>query len=115
MSGTGFTRQMAIPEWEALFPDDDACKAYLARRRWPGGVRCPRCGNDKVWELKGRPFHWPCPACGPRDYSFSVLVGTVFEDTNIRLRQWFKFIYLMATSKKGISALQVQRIMGFGS
>lgn len=116
MSGSTFTRQMTIPEWEALFPDDDACKAYLTRRRWPDGVvKCPRCGNDKVWELKGRPFHWQCNACGPRDYRFSVLVGTVFENTNIGLRQWFKVIYLMLTSKKGISSLQIQRIMGFGS
>jgi transposase-like protein len=110
-----FTRQMTIPQWEALFPTDDACKAYLAARRWPNGVICPRCGNPKVWELKTRPFHWQCPACGPKGYRFSVLVNTIFENTNIGLRQWFKVIYLMLTSKKGISSLQIQRIMGFGS
>jgi len=118
MSGSQFTRQMTIPEWEALFPTDDACKAYLTARRWPNGaVKCPRCGNDKVWELKARPFHWDCPACGPGrgGYRFSVLVDTIFENTNIGLRQWFKVIYLMLTSKKGISSLQIQRIMGFGS
>lgn len=118
MSGSRFTPQMTIPEWEALFPTDDACKAYLAARRWPDGVvRCPRCGNDKVWALKARPFHWDCPACGPGrgGYRFSVLVDTIFENTNIGLRQWFKVIYLMLTSKKGISSLQIQRIMGFGS
>lgn len=107
---------MTITEWEALFPGDDACKAYLTRRRRPDGVvKCSRCGNDKVWELKGRPFHWQCNAYGPRDYRFSVLVGSVFENTNIRLRQWFKVIYLMLISKKGISSLQIQRIIGFGS
>ncbi len=115
MSDAGFTPQMPIPEWEALFRDDDACKAYLVRRRWPGGICFPRCGNDKVWELKGRTFHRQCPACGLRDYRFSVLVGTVFENANIGLRQWFKVIYLMLTSKKATSAIQIQRIISFGS
>lgn len=111
-----FTRQMAVPEWEALFPDDDACKAYLTRRRWPSGVRCPRCGSDRVYALTTRPFHWECPDCRRGGaYRFSALVETIFEDTKIGLRQWFKVIYLMLTSKKGISGLQVQRTMGFGS
>lgn len=110
-----FTKQMTVAEFETLFPDDDACRTYLVRRRWPEGVRCPRCGNDKVYELPHRPFHWQCQNCSARGYRFSVLVGTIFENTNIPLRTWFKVIYLMLTSKKGISALQVQRMMGFGS
>jgi transposase-like protein len=111
-----FTPQMTLSEWERLFPDDDACKAYLARRRWPEGVRCPRCGSDRVYPLATRPFHWECPDCRKGGaYRFSVLVETIFEDTKVGLRQWFKVIYLMLTSKKGISSLQVQRVMGFGS
>jgi hypothetical protein len=110
-----FTRQMTEAEFEGQSATDDACKAYLVARRWPAGVRCPRCNNDKVWELKARPFHWQCNKCGPRDYRFSVMVGTVFENTNVPMRQWFKVIYLMLTSKKGISALQVHRMMGFDS
>jgi transposase-like protein len=118
MGSPQFTRQMTIPEWEALFPDDDACKAYLMRRRWPSGtVVCPRCGSDKPYAISTRPFHWQCHACSPNKagYRFSVLVNTIFENTNIGLRQWFKVIYLMLTSKKGISSLQIQRVMGFGS
>lgn len=117
MSGSQqFTRQMTVPEWERLFPTDDACKAYLVARRWPNGVRCPRCGSERVYPLANRPFHWECPDCRKGGaYRFSLLVETIFEDTKIGLRQWFKVIYLMLTSKKGISALQVQRIMGFGS
>jgi transposase-like protein len=115
MGNPAFTSQMTDPQWEALFPTDEACKAYLAARRWPNGVRCPRCGNDKVWTLKARPFNWLCRQCSPQGYRFSVLVETIFEDTKIGLRKWFKVIYLMLTSKKGISSLQIQRIMGFGS
>lgn len=117
MGSPQFTRQMTIPEWEALFPDDDACKTYLQQRRWPKGeINCPRCGSLRVYPLTTRPFHWECPECRKGGaYRFSVLVNTIFENTNIGLRQWFKVIYLMLTSKKGISSLQIQRIMGFGS
>jgi len=113
-----FARQMTIPEWEAFFPSDNVCKTYLARRRWPTGVViCPRCGSDKAYPLPTRPFHWQCHACSPNKagYRFSVLVSTIFENTNIGLCQWFKVIYLMLASKKGISSLQIQRVMGFGS
>ena len=110
---TKTTRQMTIAEFEALFPDEDACKAYLASRRWPDGVRCPRCGSDQVYELS-RSFHWQC-RCSTTGYRFSVLVGTIFENTNYPLQAWFKVIYFMLTSKKGISALQIHRMIGTGS
>ena len=112
-----FTRQMTIPEFEALFPSDDACKAYLTARRWPEGVRCPRCGDDRSYPLSTRPFHWQCHACSANKagYRFSVLVGTVFENSNIGMRRWFQVIYMMLTSKKGVAALEIQRTMGFGS
>lgn len=116
-----FTRQMTDSQFDEMFPTDEACKAYLMRRRWPDGVvKCPRCGNDKVWTLKARPFHWQCNQCGQaetgrREYRFSVTVGTVFANSNVGLRTWFKVIYLMLVSKKGISALQIHRMMGFGS
>ena len=106
---------MTVPQFEALFPTDDACKSYLVARRWPKAVTCPKCGSDKVYALKTMPFKWECPACAKKGYRFSVLVGTIFENTNVPLRSWFKVIYLMMTSKKGMSALQIQRMMGFGS
>lgn len=112
----GFTKQMTVSEFEALFPTDDACKAYVTARRWPAGVRCPRCGYDKVSPFSGRPFHWQCTQCAKAGgYRFSVLVGTIFENTNVGMRQWFKVIYLMLISNKGISVLQIHRMMGFGS
>ncbi|HMH17208.1 MAG TPA: IS1595 family transposase [Burkholderiales bacterium] len=108
--------QMTIAQFEQLFPDEDHCKAYLTRNRWPDGViRCPRCGNDKVWELPSRAHHWQCKQCAEQGYRFSVLVGTIFENTNKPLRDWFRVMHMMLTSKKGISALQIYRVMGFGS
>ena len=109
--------QMTEREFETRFPigDEDACKAYLKARRWPEGVCCPRCGNPSVYDLHTRKWHWQCEKCAPDGYRFSILVNTIFENTNKSLRDWFKVVHLMTTSKKGISALQIQRQMGFGS
>jgi hypothetical protein len=109
--------QMTRAQFDAMFPvgDEDACKAYLKARRWPKGVFCPRCGNTKVYELKARAWHWQCEACAEDGYRFSIIAGTVFENTNKPLRDWFKVTHLMLTSKKGISARQLWRYMGFGS
>jgi transposase-like protein len=109
------TRQMTLQEFDRLFPNEDACKTCLAASRWPKAVSCPRCGNEKVYALKTRPFNWVCKKCGDTPYRFSVLVGTIFENTNYKLLIWFKVLYLMLTSKKGISALQIHRMIGSGS
>jgi transposase-like protein len=61
-------------------------------------------------------FKWQCYACTPNSgYRFSVIAGTIFENTNKPLRDWFRVIHMMLTSKKGVSALQVHRTLGFGS
>jgi len=111
------TRQMTLAEFDRMFPDETACKAYLMAQRWPNGVRCPRCGNDKVYAGKARPWTWECKKCGAGKsaYRFSVIAGTIFENTNYKLLIWFKVLYLMLTSKKGMSALQIHRMIGSGS
>jgi transposase-like protein len=107
-------KPMTMAEFESKFPNDKACKSYLQARRWPQGVKCPRCDHDKVYELK-REFHWQCEKCTADGYRFSVLVGTIFENTNVNLHVWFRLMYFMLVSKKGISALQLQRMLGLGS
>ena len=109
-------QQMTITDFERRFPDEDACASYLVTHRWPNGVHCPRCRNTNVYDHP-KAHHWHCYQCSPGGvgYRFSVLVGTIFENTNKPLRQWFRVTHLMLTSKKGISALQVCRYMGFGS
>jgi len=111
------TRQMTLAEFDRMFPDETACKAYLMAQRWPNGVRCPRCGNDKVYAGKARPWTWECKKCGAGKsaYRFSVIAGTIFENTNYKLLIWFKVLYLMLTSKKGMNALQIHRMIGSGS
>ncbi len=98
----------------------------LVEMRWPDGVRCPRCGNDKVFKITKRNWTWVCKSgkesvnedtglvsvCHKKNgYRFSALVGTVFENTNYPLPIWFEVIYLICQSKKGMSALQVQRML----
>jgi len=108
--------QMTVAQWESAFPDENACCAYLVRHRWPLGVRCPRCGSERVYDLKTMKWHWECPDCREGGaYRFSHIAGTIFENTNKPLRDWFRVIHMMLTSKKGVSALQVYRTMGFGS
>ena len=110
----------------AQFQTEDDCKTFLRDMRWPNGVTCPRCKNEKVYELKSRPFHWQCanPDCHeikkPKPdkkntgYRFSVLSGSIFENTKFPLRMWFQVAYLVCQAKKGVSALQIHRQIGTG-
>jgi transposase-like protein len=106
---------MKFADLIARFQTEDDCKAFLAERRWPDGVRCPRCGNVKIWKVKSRPFHWLCKGCNKNGYRFSVITGTIFENTKYPLVEWFKVAFLMYHSKKGISAHQIHRMIGTGS
>ena len=104
---------MTFQEFMTKFPDETSCRQFLTDRRWPDGkVLCPLCGNKKVYASKTRPFHWQCRK-HEHPYRFSVLVGTVFENTNVPLVTWFKVLYTMLQSKKGVSSRQIRR-MFFG-
>ena len=76
-------------------------------------VRCPKCGNPAVYKLNTRPFHWLCKPC--KNYRFSVISGTIFQDTKYPLKTWFEVLWQMLNSKKGVSALQIQRQIGSGA
>src|SRR6185312_2027228 len=108
--------QMSVAQFEKQFPNEDACRTYLQNNRWPNGfIRCPRCSNHQVSEVTNKPHHWQCRQCNADGYRFSHIAGTIFENTNKPLRDWFKVAHLMLASKKGMSALQIMRFMGFGS
>ncbi|MBA3967316.1 MAG: IS1595 family transposase [Nitrospirales bacterium] len=104
-----------LDAFDKQYPTEDSCKAFLTAARWPKGVSCPRCnGTQKIYHLKSRPFHWVCKheGCGGRNgYRFSILTYTIFQDTKIPLKIWFKIGYLMLTAKKGVSALQLHRVI----
>ena len=106
---------LTIDAFDKEFADETACKNFLVSMRWPDGVRCPRCmSKERIYALKARPFHWTCcnKGCGERrGYRFSVITKTIFENTKIPLKLWFKVAFLILTAKKGISALQVHRVI----
>src|SRR5713226_5278688 len=100
--------KMTLDAFDARFPTEKSCKEFLRDQRWPDGVKCPKCGtNTKLCKLNTRPFHWLCKICG--NYRFSVISGTIFENTKKPLKLWFRVAYFMLVSKKGMSALQIHR------
>lgn len=106
---------MTFKALESRFPTEAACLDYLVSIRWSAGVVCPRCGESaKVYKLKAA-HRWSCKSCNPNGYRFSPIAGTIFENTNIKLRTWFHAIFLICEAKKGISALHVHRMIGTGS
>ena len=84
--------------------------------RWPNGVACAHCGDVKVYRLEpkvtskspGRKGLWKCGDCRKQ---FTVTVGTIFEGSHINLHKWVMGIDIMCSSKKGFSALQLQRML----
>ena len=116
---------LSLRQIHEQYNTQDACMELLVQLRWPEGPRCPRCGNAKAFKIKHRNWNWVCKSgktsidadgrpvtCDKKNgYRFSPLVGTVFENTNYPLPIWFEVIYLICQSKKGMSALQIQRML----
>jgi transposase-like protein len=98
------------------FTDEDKAREFLEASRWPDGPVCPFCGQlETVAKLGGKsmgPGWYYCADC--RD-KFTVRVGTVMERSHIPLRKWLMATHLIMASKKGMSALQLQRMLGLGS
>ncbi len=86
------------------FKDNTVCKKFLAERRWGEDVVCPFCGRHHCYTRSDGNYR--CPECGK---NFSVLVGTIFENTKIALVKWFSAMYLVSSHKKGISSYQLSR------
>ena len=97
-------------EFEQRFISEDACREYLYQMRWPDGFVCSRCGHKKCWEMKSGLYR--CSKC---KYHLSVTAGTIFQDSRIPLRLWFRSMWQVVSQKHGISALGLQRILGLNS
>lgn len=97
-----------LREFQHWFGSEDACRAYLVHLRWPDGFRCPRCQHEKAWLTRRQVYH--CQHCGGQT---SVTAGTIFQDTRKPLRLWFEAIWYLVNQKNGVSALGLQRMLGF--
>ena len=95
------------------FKDADKARQYLEAQVWPNGPVCPHCGVlGGHYELKGkstRPGLYKCHTCRE---PFTVTVGTLFERSKIPLNVWLQAVYLLCSSKKGISSHQLHRTLG---
>jgi transposase-like protein len=96
-------------EFLAWFPDDDACRSYLLRLRWPKGFVCPKCSGSGWQIADGR---WICGQCRRKS---SVTAGTIFDKTRTPLTTWFAAVWHVTSQKHGVSALGLQRALGLGS
>jgi transposase-like protein len=99
------------------FSTEDAAIAHLEAQRWPNGPACPKCGGADPYRLTAKPASKkPRPQgsqeCRVCRKEFTVKVGTTFKNTKIPLLTWVIAIYLIASSKKGMSARQLHRMLG---
>jgi transposase-like protein len=97
-----------VVEWQARYGTEEACATALAKRRWPGGFVCPKCGHDHGYYVTTRRVY-QCAHCG---HQASVTAGTLFHSTNLPLVKWFWAIYLSGSDKGGISAERLRKLIG---
>jgi transposase-like protein len=99
-----------------IFNNEDAARKHFEASRWPHGPVCPHCGGvDNSIELKGRSTRAGVYNCRDCDKPFTATIGTIFERSHIPMHKWLLAIRLMSSSKKGMSAHQLYRMLGFGS
>jgi transposase len=101
--------QMTYTDFLRMFPDNDACMDYLRDRFFPAGAPCPRCGKaTKFHRIRGRSAY-TCQYCRHQVYPTA---GTIFHKSTTSLQLWFWAIFLMSSTRCGISAKQLEREIG---
>ena len=98
-------------EFEARFATEDDCRAYWIEARWGGKPACAKCRSTRVWTIRKAKW-FECAECG---HQTSLTSGTLLDRTRKPLKVWFRAVFEISTRRTGISAKDLQRIMGFGS
>jgi transposase-like protein len=97
------------------FHDEEAAYRFVEARVWAHGITCPHCGNAdeaKIGKLTGKSTRIGVHKCYACRKPFTVKVGTIFESSHVALHLWLQAIFLIASSKKGVSANQLHRTLG---
>lgn len=95
------------------FHDEKAAYRFVEKRVWPNGPVCPHCGGfERISAMKGESTRIGTYKCYQCRKPFTVKVGTIFESSHVKLHLWLQAIFLIASSKKGISANQLHRTLG---
>lgn len=99
-----------------IYTDELAARKHLEKLLWKDGPLCPHCGSlDAATKLRGKSTRPGVYWCNPCQKPFTVTVGTVMERSHIPLHKWLLATYLLTSSKKGMSAHQLMRVLGLGS
>lgn len=99
-----------------IFTDEEAARKHFEAIRWPDGVTCPHCRVvGEATELQGKSTRLGLYKCRACQKPFTATMGTLYERSHIPLHKWLLATHLLAASKKGISAHQLWRMLGFGS
>ena len=108
---TTSSEDLGFDVYDERFQDAAKAAEYLESIRWPDGPVCPHCGESerKPYRIKHKTRRlWKCAACRKQ---FTVTVGTIFESSHIPLNKWIGAMFLLVSSKKGISAHQLHRML----
>jgi transposase-like protein len=97
----------SLVDLEKYFQDEQACIDFFAQARWGSTPKSPFDTFSKVYRCKGGRFK-----CSKTNKYFTVKTGTIFEDSNIKMRLWFKALYLLLNHSKGISSVQLSKDLG---
>jgi transposase-like protein len=101
--------KFTLKAFQTMFPDDNACLDYLRKEWFPELVKCGNCGQEQKFYRIAKRKVYSCNNCG---WQFSPAAGTIFHKSPTPLTIWFYVIYLMAQTRGGISAKQIQRETG---
>lgn len=96
---------MTIIEFLQYFPDEHSCKLHFKEQREKQGITCKKCGNTKHYWLQGK-WQWQCSSCRFRT---TLRSGTIMESAKLSFHKWYLCMTFMSSTKKGISALEMQR------
>jgi transposase len=102
-------KKYTFKDFDRDFPTDDACMEWLVSYLYPDGITCPKCGKVTKHHRDAKRPSYSCDVCGHHEHP---MAGTIFENSRTSLRVWFKVIYMMASTRCGVSAMQVQRETG---
>lgn len=103
-----FQKGMSLKVFLESYGTEDQCSNALYKWRWPKGFQCPQCGHDKCCQIALRNMQ-QCNRC---HHQTSLIAGTIFQSTKLPLAIWFQAIYFITQEKKGISAMELHRLLG---
>ncbi len=102
-------QKFTVKDFQKMFPNDDVCLDYIRQQKYPERIDCPQCHNQALFhKVTGRKMY-ACDYCG---YQIAPAAGTIFEKSSTSMTTWFYVIYLMAQTRGGISAKQIERETG---